>query len=207
MLARSHTQTVNKLASTLNMSPTSFMNKIYFFFSDSHTCRSRHSFNNTDCPSQSVLAAIPQINMEANCSIKLTCFFFPPLPCSQHATSFPSGSQPFLAPRTARRPTRSSPSATLWGSPTSRPSGSTRCPTTGTRTTSASTPTSPLSAEPSWTWCTSSSGERSLWCMTTAQVQVQSVSVFLVWRRSCPASYERAGAAQSRVGLWVVSVC
>lgn len=107
------------------------------------------------------------------------------LPSSQRATSFPSGSQPSLAPHTARRPTRFSPSATLWGFPTSRPSGNIRCPTTGTRTMSACTPTSPPSAEPSWTWCTSSSGERSLWCMTTAQVQVQSLSVFFFWCRSC----------------------
>lgn len=100
------------------------------------------------------------------------------LPSSQRATSFPSGWQPFLAPRTARRPTRFSPSATPWAFPTSRPSGNIRCPTTGTRTTSACTPTSPPSAEPSWTWCTSSSGERSRWCTTTAQVQVQWLSVF-----------------------------
>lgn len=62
----------------------------------------------------------------------------------------------------------------LWGSPTCRPNGSIKCRTTGTRTTSACTPISPPSVEPSWTWCTSSSGERSPWCTTTAQVQVQS---------------------------------
>lgn len=92
-------------------------------------------------------------------------------------TSFPSGWRPFLAPHTARRLMQSSPSAMLWECPTSRPSGSTKCQTTGTRTMSACTRTSPPSAEPSSTWCTSSSGERSPWSMTTAQVQVQLVSV------------------------------
>ena len=58
----------------------------------------------------------------------------------QHVTSSPSGWRPSLAPRTARRPMPSSPSATPWECPTSRPSGSTRCRTTGTRTTSACTP-------------------------------------------------------------------
>lgn len=98
--------------------------------------------------------------------------------CSnQHVISFPSAWRPFLAPHTARRPMPSSPSATLWACLTSRPSGSTRCPTTGIPIMSACTPTSRPSAEPSWTWCTSSSGGRSLSFMTTAQVQVQSVSV------------------------------
>lgn len=87
--------------------------------------------------------------------------------------------RPFLAPHTARQLTRSSPSAMLWEFPTSRPSGSIRCQTTGTRTMSAYTLTSPPSAEPFSTWCTSSSGEQSPWSMTTAQVQVQSVSVFI----------------------------
>lgn len=111
-----------------------------------------------------------------NAKLQLTCFYphflFPP----QHVTSCPWAWRPSLAPRTARRPTRSSPSATPWACPTSRPSGSTRCRTTGTRTTSACTPTSPRWAEPSWTWCTSSSGGPSPWCTTTAQVQVQWVS-------------------------------
>lgn len=84
-----------------------------------------------------------------------------------------------MAPHTARQLTRSSPSAMLWECPTSRPSGSIRCQTTGTRTMSAYTLTSPPLAEPFSTWCTSSSGEQSPWSMTTAQVQVQSVSVFI----------------------------
>lgn len=109
---------------------------------------------------------------KSNRNRKLTKLF-----CSfQRVTSFLLGWQPFLGPRTARLPTRSSPSAMLWECPTSRPSGSIKCPTTRTPTMSACTPTSPPSAEPSSTSCTSSSGEQSLWSMTTAQVQVQSVS-------------------------------
>lgn len=99
--------------------------------------------------------------------------------------SFPLGWRPFLAPHTARQPMQSSLSAMLWECPTSRPSGSIKCQTTGTHTLSACTPTSPPSVEPSSTWCTSSSGEQSLWCMTTAQVQVQLVSVFIFQWRFC----------------------
>lgn len=112
-------------------------------------------------------------------NITLTNCLFHSLP-HQHVTSSPSGWRPFLAPRTARRPMRSSPSAMLWGCLTSRQGGSIRCQTTGTRTMSACTLTSPPSVEPSWTWCISSSGEQSPWSMTTAQVQVQSMSVFIL---------------------------
>lgn len=103
-------------------------------------------------------------------------FWFPPY---QHVISFPLGWRPFLAPHTVHQPMQSSLSAMLWECPMSRPSGNIKCQTTGTRTMSACTPTSPPSVEPSSTWCTSSSGEQSLWCMTTAQVQVQLVSVFI----------------------------
>lgn len=99
----------------------------------------------------------------------LSFCLFPPQP----VTSSPWEWQPSLAPPTARRPTQSSPFVMPWGCPTSRPSGSTRCRTTGTRTMSASTQTSSPSAGPSWNWSTSSNGGRSLWSMTTAQVQVQ----------------------------------
>ncbi len=137
-------------------------------------------------------------NSEINRDINLTCCFFRLL-SYQHVISFPLEWQPFLAPHTARRPTQSNPSAMLWECPTSRPSGSIKYQTTGTRTMSACTPTSPPSAEPSSTWCTSSSGGQSLWSMTTAQVQVQLVSVLIfqwclrfawwVWQCLRPAAF------------------
>lgn len=114
----------------------------------------------------------------------------------QHVTSCPSAWQPSLGPHTARRPTQSNPSAMLWECPTSRPSGSIKCQTIGTRTMLAYTLTSPPSVEPSSTLCTSSNGEQSLWCMTTAQVQVQLVSVFIFCPVLC--DDERGGVLKRR---------
>lgn len=118
---------------------------------------------------------------------RLYWLFFFWVPPYQHVISFRSGWRPFLAPHTAHPPMQSSLSAMLWECPMSRPNGSIKCQTTGTHTMSACTPTSPPSVEPSSTWCTSSSGERSLWCTTTAQVQVQLVSVFIFLLLFCVA--------------------
>lgn len=76
-----------------------------------------------------------------------------------------------LGLHTARQQTQSSPSAMPWGFLTYRPAGSTRCPTTRTPSTSASTRTSLPSAVPSWIWCSSSSGKPSPLCTTTAPVR------------------------------------
>ncbi len=70
---------------------------------------------------------------------------------------------------------RFSPFATPWGCHTFRPSGSTRYRTTEMSSTLASIQTSLPSAEPSWTWSTSSSGRQSLWFMMTALVRPQTL--------------------------------
>lgn len=68
---------------------------------------------------------------------------------------------------TAPQQMQCSPSAMLWGFPTSRPAGSTRCQITKIPSTSASTQTSLHSAVPFWTWCSSSSGKLSQLSMMT----------------------------------------
>lgn len=62
-------------------------------------------------------------------------------------------------------------SAMLWGFPTYRPAGSTRCRTTKIPSMSVFTQTSLHSAVPFWIWCSSSSGKLSQSCMMTALVR------------------------------------
>ena len=129
-------------------------------------------------------------------SLFLSTSFLPPphfySPPPQPVTNYLWGWQPSLAPPTALRPTQSSPSATRWACPTFRPNGSTRCQITGTRTTSASTQTSPPWARPYWTWSISSSGGLSLLSTTTAQVQVQLSQLYscLWWCCMWPVQYQ-----------------
>lgn len=72
---------------------------------------------------------------------------------------------------TALQQMQCSRSAMLWGFPTSRPAGSTRCQTTKIPSMSVSTQTSLHSAVPFWTWCSSSSGKLSQLSMMTALVR------------------------------------
>uniref|UniRef100_A0A452RZ27 Uncharacterized protein n=1 Tax=Ursus americanus TaxID=9643 RepID=A0A452RZ27_URSAM len=78
---------------------------------------------------------------------------------------------PSLDLHTALQQMLCSPSATLWGFPTYRPAGSTRCQTTKIPSMSVSTQTSLHSAVPFWIWCSSSSGKLSQLCMMTALVR------------------------------------